>query len=52
VSYPNVGCQYDLRLVSSTANQVELYEEITSGLCEPEAPPGGGRPGGQSRRWC
>jgi len=33
VTYPNVGCHYDLRLLSSAANQVELYEEIQSGSC-------------------
>jgi hypothetical protein len=32
-NYPNVGCGYDLRLLSSAANQVELYEEIQSGSC-------------------
>jgi hypothetical protein len=28
-----VGCGYDLRLISSAANEVELYEEIQSGPC-------------------
>jgi Protein kinase domain len=34
--YPNVGCHYTLRLISSAANEVELYEEIQSGLCYSE----------------
>jgi hypothetical protein len=33
VNYPNVACRYNLRLISSAANQVELYEEIQSGPC-------------------
>lgn len=33
VSYPNVGCGYNLRLLSSAANQAELYEEVQSGPC-------------------
>jgi hypothetical protein len=33
VSYPNVGCGYALRLTEMAANQVQLYEEIQSGLC-------------------
>jgi len=33
VSYPTVGCGYDLRLLSATASQVELYEQVTSGSC-------------------
>jgi len=38
VSYPNVGCRYDLRLISiSTATHVmEFYEEIKSGVCMSE----------------
>jgi tRNA A-37 threonylcarbamoyl transferase component Bud32 len=59
VSYPDVGCGYDLRLVSAAAIRVELYEQVTSGACISEyvllAPAGGtisesvypGPPGGQ-----
>jgi hypothetical protein len=59
VSYPDVGCGYDLRLVSAAATRVELYEQVTSGACVSEyvllAPAGGtisesvypGPPGGQ-----
>ena len=36
VSYPNVGCGYALRLLSMAANQLQLYEEIQSGLCMSE----------------
>ncbi len=46
VTYPNVGCGYDLHLVSATDSQVELYEQVTSGPCVSEyvvlAPAGGG----------
>ena len=35
-NYPNVGCRYDLRLISSASNEVELYEEIQSGPCVSE----------------
>jgi tRNA A-37 threonylcarbamoyl transferase component Bud32 len=34
--YPNVGCHYELRLISSAPAEVELYEEIQSGLCYSE----------------
>jgi hypothetical protein len=34
--YPNVGCHYNLRLISSATDEVELYEEIQSGLCYSE----------------
>jgi hypothetical protein len=59
VSYPDVGCGYDLRLVSAAATVVELYEQVTSGACISEyvllAPAGGaisesvypGPPGGR-----
>jgi hypothetical protein len=38
VNYPNVGCRYNLRLISisSAAHAIELYEEIQSGLCMSE----------------
>ena len=36
VDYPTVGCHYDLRLISSASNEVELYEEIQSGPCVSE----------------
>jgi hypothetical protein len=46
VSYSTVGCGYDLRLVSATGTRVELYEQVTSGLCYSEyvvlAPASGG----------
>jgi hypothetical protein len=46
VSYPNVGCAYDVRLVAAQPDQVTLYEQVKSGLCESEyvvlAPAGGG----------
>ncbi|HEX4088491.1 MAG TPA: serine/threonine-protein kinase [Trebonia sp.] len=33
-SYTSGGCTYNLRLVSSSATQVELHEEVTGGACE------------------
>ena len=46
VSYPNIGCRYDVRLVSAQPDQVTLYEQVKSGLCESEyvvlAPAGSG----------
>jgi hypothetical protein len=33
VNYPNVGCGYNLRLISSAAGEVQLYEEVRSGPC-------------------
>jgi hypothetical protein len=36
VSYSDVGCQYQLRLVSTSAAAIELYEEIQSGACYSE----------------
>jgi hypothetical protein len=33
VNYPDVGCGYNLRLISSAANEVQLYEEVQSGPC-------------------
>ena len=38
VYYPNVGCRYDLRLISISAatHALELYEEIQSGVCMSE----------------
>ncbi len=46
VSYPNIGCTYDVRLISAQPDQVTLYEQVKSGLCESEyvvlAPAGGG----------
>jgi hypothetical protein len=38
VDYPNVGCHYDLRLVSisSAAHEIVLHEEIQSGVCMSE----------------
>jgi hypothetical protein len=46
VSYPNVGCTYDFRLVSAQPGQVTFYEQVRSGLCESEyvvlAPADGG----------
>jgi hypothetical protein len=32
-SYPNIGCTYDFRLVSSQINEVTIYEEIRTGPC-------------------
>jgi hypothetical protein len=46
VSYPNVGCTYDFRLVSAQPDMVTFYEQVQSGLCQSEyvvlAPSGGG----------
>jgi hypothetical protein len=46
VSYPNIGCSYDLTLISAQPDRVTLYERVQSGLCESEyvvlAPAGGG----------
>jgi hypothetical protein len=46
VSYPNIGCTYDVRLVSTQPDEVTLYEQVKSGLCESEyvvlAPAGSG----------
>jgi hypothetical protein len=46
VSYPNIGCTYDFRLVSAQPDKVTLYEQVKSGLCESEyvvlAPAGSG----------
>jgi hypothetical protein len=46
VSYPNVGCTYDFRLVSAQPDKVTLYEEVQSGPCISEyvvlAPAGSG----------
>jgi hypothetical protein len=46
VSYPNVGCTYDFRLVSVQPDKVTLYEQVQSGLCISEyvvlAPAGSG----------
>lgn len=36
VSYPNVGCSYDFRLVSAQPSQVTFYEQVRSGLCVSE----------------
>jgi serine/threonine protein kinase len=38
VDYPNVGCHYNLRLISISAatHAIELYEEIQSGPCMSE----------------
>jgi hypothetical protein len=36
VSYPNIGCTYDFRLVSAQPDRVTLYEQVTSGLCQSE----------------
>jgi len=38
VYYPNVGCHYNLRLISisSALHAIELYEEIQSGICMSE----------------
>jgi hypothetical protein len=38
VYYPNVGCRYNLRLISISAatHEIELYEEIQSGVCMSE----------------
>jgi serine/threonine protein kinase len=33
VTYPAIGCGYDLRLISSAANEVDLYEQVMSGAC-------------------
>jgi tRNA A-37 threonylcarbamoyl transferase component Bud32 len=33
VSYPNVGCTYDFRLVSVQPDKVTIYEEVQSGPC-------------------
>jgi len=35
-SYTSGSCTYNLRLVSSNTTQVELYEEVTGGACEPD----------------
>ncbi len=32
-SYTSGPCSYNLRLVSSSATQVELHEEVTAGAC-------------------
>ena len=46
VSYPNVGCTYEFRLVSAQPAQVTFYEQVQSGLCQSEyvvlAPAGSG----------
>jgi hypothetical protein len=46
VSYPNVGCTYNFRLVSAQPDKVTFYEQVQSGLCQSEfvvlAPSGGG----------
>ena len=46
VSYPNIGCTYDVRLISTQPDQVTLYEQVKSGPCESEyvvlAPAGSG----------
>ena len=46
VSYPNVGCTYDFRLVSARPDKVTLYEQVQSGPCISEyvvlAPAGSG----------
>lgn len=36
VSYPNIGCTYDFRLVSAQPDRVTLYEQVKSGLCQSE----------------
>jgi hypothetical protein len=36
VNYSDVGCQYQLRLVSTSAAMIELFEEIKSGACYSE----------------
>lgn len=36
VSYPNIGCTYDFRLVSAQPDRVMLYEQVKSGLCQSE----------------
>jgi Protein kinase domain len=38
VNYPNIGCRYNLRLISisSASHAIELYEEIQSGICTSE----------------
>jgi hypothetical protein len=35
-SYTSGDCAYNLRLVSSNTTQVELHEEVTAGVCEPD----------------
>jgi serine/threonine protein kinase len=35
-SYTSGSCAYNLRLVSSSATQVELHEEVTAGACLPD----------------
>jgi serine/threonine protein kinase len=35
-SYTSGGCAYNLRLVSAGKTKVELHEEVTAGVCEPD----------------
>ncbi|MGH3252164.1 MAG: hypothetical protein ACRDOI_38960, partial [Trebonia sp.] len=36
VSYPNIGCTYDFRLVSGQPDRVTFYEQVRSGRCQSE----------------